>query len=163
MTKKLPSMCALKIASALDLPLSGTCRGQGLFIYFTTGDVMADYIKQVKIEETAILIDGGFYLKRAKVLFGEASPEERANELNRKQRDGGNATRGVKKRRGLFSLQESCGRSVKRPLSLLNPLRTITPVSLFLFTSRAGTASSTSRSRAGRTPCWRSGSATTRP
>lgn len=32
--------------------------------------------------KTAILVDGGFYRKRAKVLWGSKSPEERANELN---------------------------------------------------------------------------------
>ncbi|MCH5267666.1 MAG: NYN domain-containing protein [Lachnospiraceae bacterium] len=31
---------------------------------------------------TAILVDGGFYRKRAQKLFGELTPEERANELN---------------------------------------------------------------------------------
>ncbi len=30
---------------------------------------------------TAILVDGGFYLKRAKALWGEKTPEDRANEL----------------------------------------------------------------------------------
>lgn len=30
---------------------------------------------------TAILVDGGFYQKRAKYLFGEKTPEERADEL----------------------------------------------------------------------------------
>ncbi len=30
---------------------------------------------------TAILVDGGFYRKQAKKLFGEKSPSERANEL----------------------------------------------------------------------------------
>lgn len=32
--------------------------------------------------KTAILVDGAFYLKRAKALFGEKSPEERAEELH---------------------------------------------------------------------------------
>lgn len=32
---------------------------------------------------TAIMVDGGFYLKRAKSLFGEKSPKDRANELFR--------------------------------------------------------------------------------
>lgn len=31
---------------------------------------------------TAILVDGGFYRKRAKALWGNKSPSERANELN---------------------------------------------------------------------------------
>lgn len=31
----------------------------------------------------AILVDGGFYLKRAKHMRGQASPEERADELHR--------------------------------------------------------------------------------
>lgn len=31
--------------------------------------------------KVAILVDGGFYKKRAKILFGEKSPAERANEL----------------------------------------------------------------------------------
>lgn len=31
--------------------------------------------------KVAILVDGGFYKKRAKVLFGDKSPEERADEL----------------------------------------------------------------------------------
>ena len=30
---------------------------------------------------TAILVDGGFYLKRARAIWGEKSPEDRANEL----------------------------------------------------------------------------------
>lgn len=33
--------------------------------------------------KTAILVDGGFYRKRAKALWGEKSAEERAEELNR--------------------------------------------------------------------------------
>lgn len=33
--------------------------------------------------KTAILVDGGFYRKRAKALWGEKSPEKRAEELNR--------------------------------------------------------------------------------
>lgn len=36
---------------------------------------MGDAIK------TAILIDGGYYRKRANHLFGEKSPEERAEEI----------------------------------------------------------------------------------
>ena len=44
----------------------------GLF-YFTKGD------KNVK---TAILVDGGFYRKRAQSIFGEKTPAERAEELN---------------------------------------------------------------------------------
>lgn len=31
--------------------------------------------------KTAILVDGAFYLKRAKILFGEKTPEQRADEL----------------------------------------------------------------------------------
>ena len=31
--------------------------------------------------KTAILVDGGFYRKQAKFLFGEKSPEQRAYEL----------------------------------------------------------------------------------
>ena len=31
---------------------------------------------------TAILVDGGFYRKRAKTLWGNVSPAERADELN---------------------------------------------------------------------------------
>lgn len=31
--------------------------------------------------KTAILVDGAFYLKRAKILFGEKTPKERADEL----------------------------------------------------------------------------------
>lgn len=42
--------------------------------------------KRSKIERhqirTAILVDGGFYRKRAKALWGNKSPAERANELN---------------------------------------------------------------------------------
>ena len=30
---------------------------------------------------TAILVDGGFYRKQAKILFGEKTPKERAEEL----------------------------------------------------------------------------------
>lgn len=37
--------------------------------------------KPLKVMETAILVDGAFYLKRAKSLFGEATPQERADEL----------------------------------------------------------------------------------
>ena len=36
----------------------------------------------LKVMETAILVDGAFYLKRAKALFGDKSPEERATELD---------------------------------------------------------------------------------
>ena len=32
--------------------------------------------------KTAILVDGGFYRKRAIALWGKESPENRANELN---------------------------------------------------------------------------------
>lgn len=32
-------------------------------------------------ERTAILVDGGFYRIRAQTLFGDKSPEERADEL----------------------------------------------------------------------------------
>lgn len=32
---------------------------------------------------TAILVDGGFYRKRAKILFGPKTPAQRANELNK--------------------------------------------------------------------------------
>ena len=32
--------------------------------------------------KTAILVDGGFYRKRAKSLWGSKSPEKRADELN---------------------------------------------------------------------------------
>ena len=32
--------------------------------------------------KTAILVDGGFYRKRARKLWGIKTPEERANELN---------------------------------------------------------------------------------
>lgn len=35
----------------------------------------------VSTTETAILVDGGFYCKRAKYLFGEKSPQDRADEL----------------------------------------------------------------------------------
>lgn len=33
------------------------------------------------IESVAILVDGGFYLKRARILFGKKTPEDRAEEL----------------------------------------------------------------------------------
>lgn len=33
------------------------------------------------MKKIAILVDGGFYKKRAKTLFGEKTPKERANEL----------------------------------------------------------------------------------
>ena len=33
------------------------------------------------MKKIAILVDGGFYKKRAKTLFGEKDPEDRANEL----------------------------------------------------------------------------------
>ena len=33
------------------------------------------------MKKVAILVDGGFYKKRAKALFGEKTPEERAEEL----------------------------------------------------------------------------------
>ena len=33
------------------------------------------------MNKTAILVDGAFYLKRAKILFGEKSPQNRADEL----------------------------------------------------------------------------------
>lgn len=45
-------------------------RLRGLFYFF--GGVM---------KKTAILVDGGFYRKVANHLFGEKSPEERADEL----------------------------------------------------------------------------------
>lgn len=32
--------------------------------------------------KTAILVDGGFYRKRAQSIFGEKAPQERAEELN---------------------------------------------------------------------------------
>lgn len=32
--------------------------------------------------KTAILVDGGFYRKRAKAIWGSKTPSERANELN---------------------------------------------------------------------------------
>lgn len=35
----------------------------------------------LKVMETAILVDGGFYLKRARSLFGSMTPKERADEL----------------------------------------------------------------------------------
>lgn len=35
----------------------------------------------LKVMETAILVDGGFYTKRAKKIFGNKSPNERADEL----------------------------------------------------------------------------------
>ena len=38
-------------------------------------------MSDVRTEVVAILVDGGFYLQRAHVLFGEKSPEERAKEL----------------------------------------------------------------------------------
>lgn len=34
-----------------------------------------------KMKRIAVLVDGGFYKKRAKALFGEKSPKDRANEL----------------------------------------------------------------------------------
>ena len=34
-----------------------------------------------KMSKVAILVDGGFYKKRAKFLFGDKSPQERADEL----------------------------------------------------------------------------------
>ena len=36
----------------------------------------------LKVMETAILVDGGFYLKRAKCLFGPKTPQDRAAELD---------------------------------------------------------------------------------
>ena len=33
------------------------------------------------MKRTAILVDGGFYRKQAKYLFGSKTPEQRANEL----------------------------------------------------------------------------------
>lgn len=37
----------------------------------------------LKVMETAIMVDGAFYQKRAKSLFGEKSPKDRAEELER--------------------------------------------------------------------------------
>lgn len=37
--------------------------------------------KENKMKRTAILVDGGFYRKQAKYLFGSKTPEQRANEL----------------------------------------------------------------------------------
>ena len=39
------------------------------------------YAKEMMVTRVAILVDGGFYLKRAKSLLGEVSPEQRAKEL----------------------------------------------------------------------------------
>lgn len=39
------------------------------------------YLEMLKMAKTAILIDGGFYRKRARHLWGEKTAEERAREL----------------------------------------------------------------------------------
>ena len=51
------------------LPLSGKVRPHRFFVL--EGDIM----------KVAVLVDGGFYRKQAKRLFGEKTPEERATEL----------------------------------------------------------------------------------
>lgn len=40
-----------------------------------------------KLMTTAIMVDGGFYLKRARILFGSKSPKDRAKELDDYCRD----------------------------------------------------------------------------
>ncbi|MDO4183369.1 MAG: NYN domain-containing protein [Coriobacteriia bacterium] len=40
-----------------------------------------EYRPPLKVMETAVMVDGGFYQKRAKLLFGEKSAKDRADEL----------------------------------------------------------------------------------
>lgn len=44
---------------------------------------MPQYNAPLKVMETAILVDGGFYLKQARKLFGDKSPADRADELEK--------------------------------------------------------------------------------
>lgn len=39
------------------------------------------FLEEDQMKRIAVLVDGGFYKKRAKTIFGEKSPEDRANEL----------------------------------------------------------------------------------
>lgn len=49
--------------------------------HFTGRTNMGTHAEPIKIVNTAVLVDGAFYQKRAKYLFGEKGPDERADEL----------------------------------------------------------------------------------
>lgn len=53
----------------MEMPMTG-------FLHVSRSSIVASFT-----ERTAILVDGGFYRIRARNLFGDKSPEERAEEL----------------------------------------------------------------------------------